>query len=84
MNVDKINGSTSRYSYNTNYRDENTMVIIGWIFMLALLAMDFFVYVAIQLYFEGHPAFNDKAAEEHEKNYIGNRTIGRLQQRDLF
>ena len=44
------------------------MVIIGYIFMLALLAMDFFVYVAIDLYFEGHPAFNDKAAEEHEKN----------------
>lgn len=47
-----------------------------------LLAMDFFVYVAIQLYFEGHPAFNDRIDDEKINN--GTRTIGRLQQRDLF
>ena len=32
--------------------------------MAVTLGMDFFVYVAIQLYFEGHPAFNDRATDE--------------------
>ena len=39
--------------------------------MLAILAaINIFCHVAIQLYFEGHPAFNDEAAEAQE-GYLG-------------
>ena len=39
-------------------------MIIGWILYAALIFVNISIYVAIQLYFEGHPAFND---EEYEK-----------------
>ena len=80
--MDKINGNFCGYSYNTDYRGVYPMVA-GWLIMAVTLGMDFFVYVAIQLYFEGHPAFNDKA-EINEKINDGNRTSSGLQQYDLF
>ena len=58
-------------------------MIAGYFIFAVTVFVDIFVYVAIQLYFEGHPAFNDKA-EINEKINNGTRTIGRLQQYDLF
>ena len=59
-------------------------MIIGWILYEALIFVNISIYVAIQLYFEGHPAFNDKAAIEHEKNIIRNRNTNRMQQHPLL
>ncbi len=38
--------------------------------MFMMIGVNIFCHVAIQLYFEGHPAFNDKAAEALE-GYLG-------------
>ena len=57
-------------------------MITGYFMFAVILAMDLFVYVAIDLYFESHPAFNDEIDDEKINN--GTRTIGRLQQYDLF
>ena len=59
------------------------LVIAGYFIFAVTVFVDIFVYVAIQLYFEGHPAFNDKA-EINEKINNGNRTSSGLQQYDLF
>ena len=58
-------------------------MIAGYFIFAVTVFVDIFVYVAIQLYFEGHPAFNDKA-ETNEKINNGNRTSSGLQQYDLF
>ena len=39
-------------------------MISGSVMFLTLIFVDVAIHVAIQLYFEGHPAFND---EEYEK-----------------
>ena len=39
-------------------------MISGSVMFLTLIFIDVAIHVAIQLYFEGHPAFND---EEYEK-----------------
>lgn len=58
-------------------------MIAGYFIFAVTVFVDIFVYVAIDLYFEGHPAFNDKA-EINEKINNGNRTSSGLQQYDLF
>lgn len=57
-------------------------MIAGYFIFAVTVFVDIFVYVAIDLYFEGHPAFNDRIDDEKINN--GTRTIGRLQQYDLF
>ena len=59
-------------------------MISGSIMFLTLIFINVAIHVAIQLYFEGHPAFNDKAAIEHEKNIIRNRNTNRMQQHPLL
>ena len=39
-------------------------MIAGYFIFAVTVFVDIFVYVAIQLYFEGHPAFNDRATDE--------------------
>tara|TARA_B100001146_G_scaffold199072_1_gene188921 strand:+ start:211 stop:417 length:207 start_codon:yes stop_codon:yes gene_type:complete len=59
-------------------------MISGWILFATLIAVNTFVHVAIQLYFEGHPAFNDEAAEalekQDEKTTYSSNLPGQLQQ----
>ena len=60
------------------------IMISGWVMFAILIGVNTFVHVAIQLYFEGHPAFNDEAAEalekQDEKTTYSSNLPGQLQQ----
>jgi len=56
-------------------------MISGSVMFLTLIFVDVAIHVAIQLHFEGHPAFND---EEYEKINTTTTTTGGMHQYPLL
>ena len=56
-------------------------MISGSVMFLTLIFIDVAIHVAIQLYFEGHPAFND---EENEKITNNTTTTSGMHQYPLL